>query len=260
MKANILVGPSGEPLICDFGISRILTSTESHFVSTTHNAEPRGSIRWMAIELHIPAEGSEPRHSKETDVWAFGMTLYVRLLASSLTNSLTGLKIQEMLVGDVPYAHHKPDVHVFTAVTRGELPALPDTQAERNLSPFLYQILCAICKSCWARNPTDRPTMSQIVGTLTPSPINPVDQQRQDGFPGASGSLQSRTNSTDGNLPDAPLSQSQDCASVPSGEADGPDTHRDGIMGHVNISQCQEPSRVFIATVELQHHMISRFI
>ncbi|OCB84776.1 TPR-like protein [Sanghuangporus baumii] len=121
---NILISPSGDPLICDFGISRVLTSSESDFVSTTHDGRPRGTARWMAIELHVPEDGVEPRHSKESDVWAFGMTLY------------------EMLAKEVPYAHLKYDLHVLSAVMKGELPRLPDLRTDMNLSPFLYSMIC----------------------------------------------------------------------------------------------------------------------
>lgn len=75
---------SGEPLICDFGISRMLDSSQSLFNSTTHGGDIKGSTRWMAIELLNAIEGKEPKHSKETDVWAYGMTLYVRISFKSI--------------------------------------------------------------------------------------------------------------------------------------------------------------------------------
>ena len=76
-KDNILISKYGQPLICDFGISRMLDSSQSNFVSTTHDDCVRGSARWMAQELIASAEA---KHTKETDVWAYGMTLYVCFL------------------------------------------------------------------------------------------------------------------------------------------------------------------------------------
>lgn len=76
---NILIGEDCTPLICDFGISRMLDSSQSNFVSTTHDGQIKGSARWMAIELYSATGETEPIHTKETDVWAFGMTLYVSL-------------------------------------------------------------------------------------------------------------------------------------------------------------------------------------
>ena len=64
----------GHPMLADFGISR--------FVSV--NGEPaevsyEGSIRWMARELirTLMSESSHLVHTKESDVWAFGMVVYV---------------------------------------------------------------------------------------------------------------------------------------------------------------------------------------
>lgn len=73
---NVLVGDSGEPLICDFGISRMLNSSLSITGSST--GALRGSARWMAPELFDIMVGNAC-HTKETDVWAFGMTVFVRL-------------------------------------------------------------------------------------------------------------------------------------------------------------------------------------
>ena len=42
----------------------------------------KGVMRWMAPELVVPGEGvtSEHRfHTKATDVWAFGLVVYVRV-------------------------------------------------------------------------------------------------------------------------------------------------------------------------------------
>ena len=64
----------GHPMLADFGISR--------FVSV--NGEPaeasyEGSIRWMAVELIDELMSGSGRlvHTKGSDVWAFGMVVYV---------------------------------------------------------------------------------------------------------------------------------------------------------------------------------------
>ena len=46
----------------------------------TTSTDVRGSTRWMAIELWpsaLRAEDSGGKHTKQTDVWAFGMVVYV---------------------------------------------------------------------------------------------------------------------------------------------------------------------------------------
>lgn len=62
----------------------MLDSSQTFFISTTHNGVVKGSTRWMAIELHDPPEDSDPKHSKETDIWAYGMTLYVSITSTLL--------------------------------------------------------------------------------------------------------------------------------------------------------------------------------
>ncbi|KAL5525890.1 hypothetical protein ACEPAG_7228 [Sanghuangporus baumii] len=149
MKAdNVLIGGDWQPLMCDFGISRMLDSSQSCFVSTTHSGDPRGSTRWMAIELHKPDEGVVPKHSKETDVWAFGMTLY------------------EMMAKELPYTD-LGDLQVLLAIMDGILPTLPDAQIGTNLPPLLYSKLRSVCTGCWKKNPKERLKMTQIISSLS---------------------------------------------------------------------------------------------
>ena len=86
---NVRVSSSGDALICDFGLSRAFYSSQT-FSSFT---SLKGTAQYMAYELYVSSD-LHPKHSKETDVWAFGMTIYVRgrsfftIRPSSLTSSL----------------------------------------------------------------------------------------------------------------------------------------------------------------------------
>ncbi|KAL5501769.1 hypothetical protein ACEPAH_9029 [Sanghuangporus vaninii] len=145
---NVLIGKHFQPLICDFGISRMLDPTQSGYVSTTCTDSPRGTIRWMAPELLASEEDVEANHSKETDVWAYGMVLY------------------EMISKKVPYAHLRSDPQVIIAIGRGQLPSLLDfsdvmTQSS-SLPPNAYPQICRICEECWAKSPEKRLTMPEI--------------------------------------------------------------------------------------------------
>lgn len=57
-------------MLCDFGVSRMILSSES---LTTTSGGMKGSLRWMAPEL---LDGA--KHSIDSDIWAFGMVIYVR--------------------------------------------------------------------------------------------------------------------------------------------------------------------------------------
>lgn len=68
-------------MLSDFGISRL--SIASRAITTTK--ELAGSLRWMAIEFFLGAidngnDAIATEATKETDVWAFGMTVSVRAL------------------------------------------------------------------------------------------------------------------------------------------------------------------------------------
>ena len=75
----MLISQDGLALLCDFGIARLLRNN----VTIEGTSTLKGSARWMAPELLDPP--SEPpikpgEHQFQTsisDVWAFGMTVYV---------------------------------------------------------------------------------------------------------------------------------------------------------------------------------------
>jgi serine/threonine protein kinase len=64
-------------MLSDFGVSRVIMA--SHV--TTDTTSFRGSTRWMAREFFPDLDGTsfpEPvKANEKTDVWAFGMTVYV---------------------------------------------------------------------------------------------------------------------------------------------------------------------------------------
>ena len=61
----------------DFGISHLISSTTAAETATAAN---KGSLRWQARELLVdsePLEDAVVHHTKESDIWAFGMTCLV---------------------------------------------------------------------------------------------------------------------------------------------------------------------------------------
>ncbi|KLO19000.1 kinase-like protein [Schizopora paradoxa] len=137
---NILMSDSFSPLLADFGISRLMTSSSS----TSSTTGAKGSARWMAFELLSPRmNGASGKHTKESDVWAYGMVIY------------------ELLTGHVPYMDLKNDLQVSVAIAGGQLPAMPDNLDEENKKHLWW-----ICQKCWRSFPKKRPGIGRILSKL----------------------------------------------------------------------------------------------
>ena len=104
------------------------------------------------------------RQSKESDVWAFGMTIYVcytQLHSLKSSQRIT----KELVFRQRPFAGLN-DFQVLQAVTQGKTP--PVTPHPKNAPNTMRTTLERICRQCWASNSTRRPTMRNIVGYLRP--------------------------------------------------------------------------------------------
>ncbi|KAI5121980.1 hypothetical protein M0805_001813 [Coniferiporia weirii] len=130
---NILISSSGEPRICDFGISRMLVASKSfNFSSTTGGIG--GTIRYTSIELLSPLDQQSDIYSNSSDVWAFGMTVLV------------------LLTKKPPYSHIKNDAGVISAIMSGELPRISE-----EYSKTCIHITAAIAITPITRNDRVRP-------------------------------------------------------------------------------------------------------
>lgn len=67
-------------MINDFGLSRMFSASQS-FSASLNSGGLNGTVRWMAYEL-FQLEDVEPEHTKASDVWAYGMTIYVSAYSS----------------------------------------------------------------------------------------------------------------------------------------------------------------------------------
>ena len=77
-QSNILMSShdSPKPLLTNFGISHDLRSTTAtKKYLNTDVGQPSGTLRFMAKEMFTMSR--EHFYTTETDVWAFGMTVYV---------------------------------------------------------------------------------------------------------------------------------------------------------------------------------------
>ncbi|TDL16161.1 kinase-like protein [Rickenella mellea] len=145
-SSNVLVSPTGVPSLIDFGLSRLLVI--SQVIMSTREAG--GTFRWMAHEL---CGGRTPEHwreslrtvaTKESDVWAYGMT------------------VLELLTKSYPYSHLKTDFQVFSAIGKGSLPPKPSNL----MGPEEIALWQDICSPCWSSTASHRPTMSELLKDL----------------------------------------------------------------------------------------------
>jgi serine/threonine protein kinase len=89
---NMLVTPNGRVFLCDFGLSQIL---ELQSLDGAYSITSLGNLRWASPEL-IEGEQEDcddiPR-TFQSDVWAFGMTIYqvhCRSISGALLTNLSG--------------------------------------------------------------------------------------------------------------------------------------------------------------------------
>ena len=75
---NVLISESGEPLLSDFGISRMLSASQTLHFTSTLTGGLRGTIRFTSKELLLATDMDPEMYTRASDVWAFGMTVLVR--------------------------------------------------------------------------------------------------------------------------------------------------------------------------------------
>ncbi|KGN46800.1 uncharacterized protein LOC101203233 [Cucumis sativus] len=130
---NLLVNlkDSQRPIckVADFGLSKIKRNT---LVS----GGVRGTLPWMAPEL---LNGSSNKVSEKVDVFSFGIVLW------------------EILTGEEPYANMHYGAIIGGIVNNTLRPTIPsycDSEWRR------------LMEHCWAPNPTDRPSFTEVAGRL----------------------------------------------------------------------------------------------
>ncbi|KAI5119291.1 hypothetical protein M0805_008206 [Coniferiporia weirii] len=144
-SGNILVSSSGNSVICNFGISRAMNFTQqAPDGNTTVPNGPGATARWMACELIVDFVNYN-KPSKESDVWAFGIT------------------VSELLTKNRPYADISIDLKVLIFVSGGGLPTPP---ASFDTWPDSSKKVWSICKSCWIADPKQRIIMASVVEKL----------------------------------------------------------------------------------------------
>ncbi|PAV14648.1 WD40 domain containing protein [Pyrrhoderma noxium] len=125
---NVLISSSGTAMICDFGMTRVITSSKSFQTFTSSN---KGTARYLAYEL-VALSDRYPSSTKASDVWAFGMTIY------------------ELLTRKRAYGE-KSEYATLMAIAKLETPLIPtfDHLIHQVADNYIFQNLIQICLSCW---------------------------------------------------------------------------------------------------------------
>ena len=158
--ANVMVGPHHNPIIMDFGLSRLVADAGN---AATVDAGLLGTPAYMAPEQ---INGEAGVVSATTDIYALGVVLF------------------ELVTGRLPF--HGPLLAVMEQA-RTQAPPSP-----RTLCPALDERIASLCLRMLAKRPDDRPrTMTEVVEALEviegserppvdprPSPRRPTDRER----------------------------------------------------------------------------------
>ena len=120
----------------------------------------KGVMRWMAPELVMLGEGKSsghPFHTKATDVWAFGLVVYVcATRPANASSTLTAC--QEAMAGNIPFYTHSDAQAVVSIMNR----KLPDKPKSRRISGSGLELLWGCCNACWKHDPARRPTVTGV--------------------------------------------------------------------------------------------------
>jgi len=138
---NIFVDEGWGIRIADFGLSVFSDATME-----SNSGNSRGTLRWMAPELHFPKHfGLDGfRQTYASDIYAFACTCL------------------EIYTLSPPFSHIRHEMGVVTEVVKGGRPSKPDAGSGCVISDVVWDVI----ETCWSQQPTDRPDAGEIVEQL----------------------------------------------------------------------------------------------
>ncbi|KIJ38918.1 hypothetical protein M422DRAFT_231000 [Sphaerobolus stellatus SS14] len=144
---NILISNSGDAMLADFGLARLIDKIATITATTTTFA---GSARFMSPELIIPDQGGpgtgtldDAPRTLQADVYAFGCL------------------ILQLFTEERPFNHLPLDPMVILAIARMEKPYAQSPGREA-FSRGFDEDLWALSNKCWAFDADQRPKMSVV--------------------------------------------------------------------------------------------------
>ncbi|KAJ6589590.1 kinase-like domain-containing protein, partial [Mycena capillaripes] len=134
---NVLIDDDEHAQLADFGLA-IVTDTTLGTTSTTQ----RGSLRWMAPELHDYQ--LEFKRTEASDVYAFACLCI------------------EIYTGEQPFWSIQQDMAVVIRVLDQKRPPRPSSSGPPDGTRAMSDRLWDIVEACWTHKPSDRPDMDKV--------------------------------------------------------------------------------------------------
>ncbi|KAF7376057.1 STE/STE20/YSK protein kinase [Mycena sanguinolenta] len=126
--ANVLVTVTGKVMICDFGVSALLTTAGSKRNTMT------GTPYWMAPEV----VQTVPAYDTKADIWSLGIMIY------------------EMIKGSPPHSNLEP-FKVMDLIPRVKPPRLLDSEGSKDMRDFMA--------NCLKESPSERLPADELAKT-----------------------------------------------------------------------------------------------
>ena len=131
----------------------------------------------MSKELFDYSPNVKLHHTKESDIWAFGMVIHVRALITLRHIAyLLIRRYKELLAQEEPYAWLRFDPQLLNAIISDVLPNRP---LFYSAWPVELQETWDLCvKSCWPQIPAERDNINILVKKLSSLSLQVFDMPR----------------------------------------------------------------------------------
>ncbi|KIO21817.1 hypothetical protein M407DRAFT_28585 [Tulasnella calospora MUT 4182] len=149
--ANVLIDLHMNAVLCDFGLASFVSGsgTSPGLVTST---TLKGSPRYMSPELLMEDDCA---HSLESDVWAWGCTVF------------------QVLTGYIPYAEAVGEAPFYLAIAQNKLPGdvallLPsNSESADSDSALALRFLYSTLSQCWEFDPQKRPPICTLLSHIS---------------------------------------------------------------------------------------------
>lgn len=176
LQANVFLREgSSTPYLADFGVSHQVKKGAFTRVLDTSGVDAIGSVSWMPPELlRLPDNVTKVTYTTKSDVWSFGMTIYVSKLLSFVEGELTD-NTQEIVSRKDPWAQDvtkgltkAEDIkeRIITAMKSSRLPKWPSLIPHWQSLQTDSNRLHTLHEKCCEYVPDKRLTTKKVVDEL----------------------------------------------------------------------------------------------